>query len=47
MTELDPTVETPTDVEVETTPDYSTLTEEQALAWKESLDKATSNYVLP
>jgi len=47
MTELDPTVETPTDVEVETTPEYSTLTEEQALGWKESLDKATSNYVLP
>ena len=35
-----------TDVD-DTNQDYSALTEEQALWWKESLDKATSNYVLP
>lgn len=43
--EQDDIVET-TDVDT-TNQDYSTLTEEQALWWKESLDKATSNYVLP
>lgn len=30
-----------------TTTEYSTLTEEQALGWKESLDKAISNHVIP
>ena len=43
--ETDDIVES-TDVD-DTNQDYSTLTEEQALWWKESLDKATSNYVLP
>lgn len=49
MTELDQTVDVDTtDVDIDTTnPEYSTLTEEQALGWKESLDKAISKYVKP
>lgn len=51
MSELDQddiVIDTDSQDDVDTTnQDYSTLTEEQALWWKESLDKATSNYVLP
>ena len=51
MSELDKddiVIDTDSQDDVDTTnQDYSTLTEEQALWWKESLDKATSNYVLP
>lgn len=46
MSELENDIVTESQDE-DTNQDYSQLTEEQALWWKESLDKATSNYVLP
>lgn len=50
MSELDTTVDVDTtDVELDTTtPDSSDeIQYEDAVKWKESLEKATSNYVLP
>lgn len=51
MTELDPTVEDSTEVDDTTTPDSSDLPEsfeyDEVVKMKSSLEKATSNYVLP
>lgn len=48
MSEVENPVDVATDVaEDTTTPNYSEITEAQALEWKESLDKATSNHVIP